>query len=138
MIRLGKGTQKLESGIFTSAEEGLYNGSYEILNHWHQGEDWLQDEEPIAAHGGQFYRGHLYLAVNLKSECVIYKCILNNDDTLRFDAIHLDEYMESNPNKLKYRYIDGLCFHDGKMYAQPLNVDDSNENDLRYYLVTEV
>lgn len=138
LIRLGKGTHNLGSGTFVSAESGLYNGSYKVINHWHQDDDWMQDGEPLAAHGGEYHNGHLYLAVNKKDSCIVYKCILGYDGTLKFDEIHLDEYIEGNNTKYRYRYIDGLCFHDGKMYVQPLNVDDSNDNNKNYYLVAEV
>ncbi len=140
LIRLGKGTHNLGSGTFESVDnELLYNGSYKVINHWHQDEDWQQGSEPLAAHGGEYKNGHLYLAVNKTDSCVVLKCILGYDGTLKFDEIHLDEYIVGNNTQYQYRYIDGLCFDSaGKMYCQPLNVGTLSSTNTGYYIVAEV
>lgn len=115
LIQLGKGTNNLGNGVFNSTSDiNRYNGSYKIINRWHQ-DNALKE---YSGHGGQYYGGSLYIATNNIDECTVYKCDLSGSGKLSFDAIKLDDY--DLLNKLKMKYIDGICVKDGIMYAQPL------------------
>lgn len=116
LIQLGKGTVNMGGGVYAAADAGRYNGSYRIVKRWHNN---LNSE--FAAHGGQYYNGALYLATNDSSKCAVYRCILNDNATLRFDIIRFDTYQNTTQHPLTARYIDGVCIKDGTMYAQPLN-----------------
>jgi hypothetical protein len=116
LIQLGKGTSNLGKGTYAETDVDKYNGSYMIINHWHQ--DGALGE--YAGHGGQYYKGHLYIATNDGNLCTIYKCILNNSGKLEFEALNFDVKDPTDTNYLKYRYIDGMCIKDDVLYAQPL------------------
>lgn len=115
-IQLARGTTQWDGGTFTEeTASDRYNGTWQILNHWHQ--DGALGS--YAAHGGQYYNGHLYLATNDSSKCMVYKCILRNNGTLEFQPLNFDA-RKTNSTDLAYTYIDGMCIHDGKMYVQPI------------------
>ncbi len=115
LIQLGKGTNNLGRGIFVSNEDSTrYNGSFKIIRKWHQ--DGALEE--FSGHGGQFYNGHLYIATNDSNTCTVYKCNLNGNNKLTFDAINLFAY--DYDGKLICKYIDGICIKNDIMYAQPL------------------
>lgn len=115
-IQLARGSTQWEGGTFAEGTASdKYNGTWKVLDHWHQQGalgSW-------AAHGGQYYNGHLYLATNDTSKCMIYRCILRNNGALEFQPLNFDA-REINGAGLLYTYIDGVCIHDGKIYAQPL------------------
>ena len=132
LIQLGTGSEDLGHGTFVSATSDRYNGSFAILNHWHQDNalgEW-------SAHGGQYYRGCLYLATNNLDECRIYRCILENNGNLRFEL--LDFNVIQTNGKLYYRYIDGMCIKDNKIYAQPLTVGTSNATNYNDMIVADL
>lgn len=116
LIRLGKGTNELSYGTYVAAENGRYNGSYDVIKHWHQ-DGKLGN---YSAHGGQYYNGYLYLATNNDAVCTIYRCNLDSDGSLSFDALNFLRYGSGYPNTLACKYIDGVCIHNGTIYAQPL------------------
>lgn len=116
-IQLGRGTNNFGSGTYTASDTNRYNGSYKILGHWHQNGELGN----YAAHGGQYYNGNLYLATNDTTKCMIYKCILEDDGSLFFEPLNFKKMSLTDPTKLYYTYIDGLCIKDGKIYAQPLS-----------------
>ncbi len=118
LIQLGKGSTNLGRGVYTEAEDSRYNGSYTIIKNWHQ--DGKLGE--WAAHGGQYYKGNLYLATNNSSLCTVYKCNLKFDGTLFFDLL---DFNIIDSGDLKYKYIDGLCIKDNILYAQPLYGDNN-------------
>lgn len=124
LIQLGAGTDNLGSGTYTAAAAGRYNGSYKVLGHWHQ-DGGLGT---FAAHGGQFYDGDLYIATNDTTKCSVYRCAFESDGGLRFDELQFAKNDTANPNRLYYRYIDGMCIKDGKLYAQPLDDPTTYEN----------
>lgn len=125
LIQLGKGSTNFGEGNFASVDTNRYNGSFKILGHWHQNGGIGEN----SAHGGQFYKGNLYIAENDYDNATIYKCILKKDGTLKFDALRFDNVMTSDGNYRAYSYIDGVCIKDGKLYAQPLRIG----NDTSYY-----
>lgn len=120
LIRLGKGTHSLEKGTYAYLDGSKYNGTYEVIKHWHQ---TVNHTEPNGAHGGQFYNGYLYVADSDSSKCRIYRYTLKNDGRLQFDVIDLSHYMDAS-NGLTYRYLDGMCIKDGYIYTEPLYIND--------------
>lgn len=119
-IQLARGSTQWDGGTFAEGTASdKYNGTWKVLNHWHQ--DGALGE--FAAHGGQYYNGHLYLATNDSSICVVYKCILRNNGALEFQPLSFDR--RAVDGTLLYSYIDGMCIHDGKMFVQPLTKHSS-------------
>lgn len=134
LIQLAKGSNQFSQGAFVSADSDRYNGSFEILGHWHQDGglgEW-------SGHGGQYYKGNLYIATNDNSQCRIYKCILNNNGKLQFEAIDFNVLDETNTKFLKYRYIDGLCIKNDILYAQPLNSGSSPATKFEDFIVSNI
>ena len=127
--RLGKGTNNLGMGVFAEAEEGKYNGSYEVLKHW---QPEIVQTGTFAGHGGQFYKGHLYIATNDSSKNQIYKFKLKDDGTFKIDILNMEQY--NDDGSITYLYIDGMCIDDGYIYAHPLNVTQSDKNLLKIEL----
>ena len=134
LIQLGTNTNNLGAGSYAAADDGRYNGSYKILGHWVN----VRDYGAFAAHGGQYYNGSLYLATNDTSKCTVYRCILNDDGTMYFDALNFEQRISSQPNTLMYRYIDGMCIRDGKLYAQPLTVGTNNASNRTIMLIADL
>ena len=132
LIQLGKGAVNLGQGTYVEGvTDDRYNGSYTVIKRWHQGGalgDW-------AGHGGQYYKGHLYIATNETPLCTVYKCVLNDNGSLQFEALNFN-VMEGE--QLKYRYIDGICIKDDKLYAQPLNVGSTNETNGSIIILSEL
>lgn len=93
--------------------DGRYTGAYSVINHWTQNSGLGE----LSGHGGQFYKGHLYIAPNDVDGATVFKCILSSNGELRFDKLR---YEYKGANGLMYKYIDGLCVHDGTIYMQPL------------------
>ncbi len=115
-IQLARGTVQFDGGTYTAADADRYNGTYKVLNHWHQDGAFGQ----FAAHGGQYFNGSLYLATNDNTLCTVYKCVFDKDE-LRFIPINFDARV-TNSDEIKYLYIDGMCIDkDGRMIMQPLN-----------------
>lgn len=123
LIQLGKGSTKFSNGNYVENIEDRYNGTYEIINHWHQ-DNGLGE---YSAHGGQFYNGKLYIATNDQKQCRIYECIFKNNGDLKFKALDFIFKSEDDPSILKYCYIDGICIKDNILYAQPLLFNNSWE-----------
>lgn len=118
-IQLARGATQWDGGTFTEGTASdKYNGTWKILNHWHQ--DGVFGD--YAAHGGQYYGGYLYLATNDASKCMIYKCLLRGNGALEFQPLNFDA-RQPNSDDIIRRYIDGMCIHEGKLYAQPLNAN---------------
>lgn len=114
-IQLGRGSQQWDNGTFTeNTPTDRFNGSWQIINHWHQ--DGARGQN--AAHGGQFYNGHLYLADNHGRLAWVHKCILRDNGKLELQPIYLDALAIDGTDL--YGNLDGLCIHDGTMYVQPL------------------
>lgn len=114
-IQLGRGSQQWDNGTFTAdTPTDKFNGSWQIINHWHQ--DGARGQN--SAHGGQFYNGHLYLADNHGRLAWVHKCILRDNGKLEFQPIYLDALAIDGTDL--YGNLDGLCIHDGTMYVQPL------------------
>ena len=114
-IQLAKGATQWDGGTFAEGTASdKYNGTWRIIDHWHQG-GFLGDR---AAHGGQYYKGHLYLADNNAEINVLYRCILRDNGVLEFQPISFDR--QAPDGTLMYRNPDGVCIHDGKIYMQPL------------------
>lgn len=134
LIQLGAGTNNLGTGTYSAAEDGRYNGSYKVIGHWTNTNNYGE----FAAHGGQYYNGSLYLATNDTSKCTVYRCDLKDDGTMDFDALNFEAYIPSAPNTLMYRYIDGMCIKDGTLYAQPLTVGTVNSSNTTIMLVAEL
>lgn len=124
LILLGTGENKLEHGDYSYVAENKYNGTYKIIKHWHQ--DYLTT---ASEHGGQFYKGNLYVATNEREKSEVYKYILSNDGKLKFESIQLWEYNQEG--NLVSHYIDGLAIKDGKIYANPLDGD-------RHLMITDI
>lgn len=134
LIQLGAGTNNLGTGTYSAAEDSRYNGSYKVIGHWTNTNNYGE----FAAHGGQYYNGSLYLATNDTSKCTVYRCVMKDDGTMDFDALNFEAYIPSAPNTLMYRYIDGMCIKDGTLYAQPLTVGTVNSSNATIMLVTEL
>lgn len=134
LIQLGAGTNNLGTGAYSAAEDSRYNGSYKVIGHWTNTNNYGE----FAAHGGQYYNGSLYLATNDTSKCTVYRCVLKDDGTMDFDALNFEAYIPSVPNTLMYRYIDGMCIKDGILYAQPLTVGTVNITNSTIMLVAEL
>lgn len=134
LIQLGKGVNNLGKGSFSSVSEGRYNGSFTIIGYWHQDNNlgsW-------SAHGGQYYKGNLYIATNDTNVCQIYKCILNDNGELRFDVLDFDVRQPSDSAKMQYKYINGLCIKDDVLYAQPLTVGESYDTNFDTFIVSVI
>lgn len=121
LIHLGKGTVNLGSGTYAYIDADSYNGTYAVIKHWHQ---TVNETEPYGAHGGQFYKGSLYLADSDQSKCRIYRCVLTDDEQLKFDVIDCSHF-RNGANNLIYRYLDGMCINEGICYSAPLYINDS-------------
>lgn len=134
LIQLGAGTNNLGTGTYSAAEDSRYNGSYKVIGHWTNTNNYGE----FAAHGGQYYNGSLYLATNDTSKCTVYRCDLKDDGTMDFDALNFEAYIPSVPNTLMYRYIDGMCIKDGTLYAQPLTVGTVNLSNNTIMLVANL
>lgn len=131
LIQLGKGSNNLGQGEYKKdTPPDRYNGSYMVIDNWHQDkglDDW-------AGHGGQFYKGNLYIATNNPDLCTIYKCILNQNGKLEFEALNFD-VKDATGALIQYRYIDGLCIKDDIIYAQPLYQGTSEYWHQNYNLI---
>jgi hypothetical protein len=131
LLQLGRQWYNLGQGTFTTtSDQNKYNGSYKILKHWEQ-KNFTTGE--FGPHGGQYYKGALYLANNDPTKCEIYKVILNDDGTLQFDVLQLADYDEQG--RLTWKYIDGLSIRNGMACTLPLirvdsYVQDGNEKIL--------
>lgn len=134
LIQLGAGTNNLGTGTYSEAENSRYNGSYKVIGHWTNTNNYGE----FAAHGGQYYNGSLYLATNDVSKCTVYRCDLKDDGTMDFDALNFEAYIPSAPNTLMYRYIDGMCIKDGTLYAQPLTVGTENNSNSTIMLIANL
>ena len=109
----------LGKGTYTQpAASSQYNGTFKVLNHW---EIQTSETDGTGAHGGQYYKGALYLVNSDNTKNEIYRCKLNNDGTLMFDILNVEHYMPNGT--MRYRYIDGFCIKDGFGYGAPLYVD---------------
>ena len=114
-IQLARGSTQWDGGTFAeNTASDKYNGTWQILNHWHQ-DGALGAQSP---HGGQYYKGHLYLADNHGSKNTIYRCIFRDNGALEFQPLNLDR--RAVDGTMLYWNPDGVCIHDGKMYVQPL------------------
>ena len=133
LIQLAKGATQFDKGTFAAdTPETRYNGTYRIVNRWH-----LEiDLDPNAAHGGQFYKGNLYLAPNGMDECKVYKYHLLNNGQIKLDIIDFE--VKNANNKLMYHYIDGVCIKDDKMYVQPLCTQGNYTTITNVILVGEI
>lgn len=129
LIELGKGTKNLGMGVYESASAGRYNGSYRIVEQWTQLNANIPD---INAHGGQVYNGELYLASNNEFECVIYKAILGDDGSLKFEKLDLNEYKDG---VRRYEYIDGMLIKDGVIICDPLKINEVYHTDTNKVLL---
>ena len=118
LVRLGKGTNKLQQGVYKYLAPDKYNGTYQVLNHWTQ-RNCVTGE--FGQHGGQFYKGSLYLVNNDSNTNQIYKCKLKANGSLKFDVLEIAHYMDNG--QMQYRYIDGFCIKDGYGYGAPLYID---------------
>ena len=134
LIQLGAGTNNLGTGTYSAAENSRYNGSYKVIGHWTNTNNYGE----FAAHGGQYYNGSLYLATNDVSKCTVYRCDLKDDGTMDFDALNFEAYIPSAPNTLMYRYIDGMCIKDGTLYAQPMTVGTENNSNSTIMLIANL
>lgn len=115
-IQLAKGTTQWDGGTFAEGTASdKYNGTWKVLNHWHQ--DGALGT--AAAHGGQYYKGHLYLGNNDASTCMVLKCIFRKNGALEFQPLNFDA-RKVNSDDFKFTTIDGMCINDGKMYVQPI------------------
>lgn len=130
LLELGKGANDFGHGVYEPATETHYNGTWRIVESWSQQNANIPD---INAHGGQVYKGELYLASNNEYECVVYKAILGDDGSLKFEKIDLNEYSNK---KLKYSYIDGLLIKDGKMVVDPLKISEVYHTNTNKVLLT--
>ncbi len=134
LIQLGAGTNNLGTGTYSAAEACRYNGSYKVIGHWKNTNNYGE----FAAHGGQYYNGSLYLATNDTSKCTVYRCDLKDDGTMDFEELNFEAYIPSSPNTLMYRYIDGMCIKDGTLYAQPLTVGTVNISNTTIMLIANL
>ena len=134
LIQLGAGTNNLGTGTYSAAEACRYNGSYKVIGHWKNTNNYGE----FAAHGGQYYNGSLYLATNDTSKCTVYRCDLKDDGTMDFEELNFEAYIPSSPNTLMYRYIDGMCIKDGTLYAQPLTVGTVNITNSTIMLIANL
>lgn len=134
LIQLGAGTNNLGTGTYSAAEDSRYNGSYKVIGHWTNTNNYGE----FAAHGGQYYNGSLYLATNDTSKCTVYRCDLKDDGTMDFEELNFEAYIPSSPNTLMYRYIDGMCIKDGTLYAQPLTVGTVNISNTTIMLIANL
>ena len=118
LIELGKGSNNLGMGSYESTSSDKFNGSYRIVEGFKQ----INKNIPsINAHGGQVYKGELYLASNNEYECVIYKAILEDNGSLKFEKLDINDY---ESGKLKYSYLDGMLIKDGHIIADPLKINE--------------
>ena len=133
LIQLAKGATQFDKGTFAAdTAETRYNGTYRIVNRWH-----LEiDLDPNAAHGGQFYKGNLYLAPNGMDECKVYKYHLLNNGKIKLDIINFE--VKNANNKLMYHYLDGICIKDDKIYVQPLCTQGNYATITNVILVGEI
>ena len=138
MIQLGKGTNDLSLvengyGDYEAAATDRYNGTYRVVRHWTCPNPPLVEVGGFAGvkegwHGGQFYNGHFYIAPNGPNKCCVYRVILGEDSTIKFDVLSLENYGAFRTYKnggsgyLTHNYIDGICIdrETGKLYAQAL------------------
>lgn len=134
LIQLGAGTNNLGTGTYSAAEDSRYNGSYKVIGHWTNTNNYGE----FAAHGGQYYNGSLYLATSDTSKCTVYRCDLKDDGTMDFEELNFEAYIPSSPNTLMYRYIDGMCIKDGTLYAQPLTVGTVNISNTTIMLIANL
>lgn len=117
LIQLGRGAENMGLGSYTQAAEGRYNGSYAVVGHWHQ--DGTMGE--YGAHGGQAYKGHLYLAVNYADRATVMRCVLRSGGVLEFEELEFAARRPGDVTRSLYEDIDGLAIdEEGVMYAQPL------------------
>lgn len=126
LVQLGKGTNQLEKGTYTATTSDKYNGTWRVLREWHTD---LYFER--AQHGGQFYKGSLYVASNEDYKNDYFKIDLKDDGRVEFSKMVCNCYDQNN--KLAYQYPDGMFIIDGYMYASPLRYGDvyhSNSNKV--------
>jgi hypothetical protein len=131
-IKLGVGTNKFDKGTFVENNNG-YNGTYTILDHWHAA---TSDAGSLAGHGGQFYKGYLYIAPNDVDKCEVYRFNLKSTGVMTVDIISLHDI--NDKGKPLYHYIDGICIKDDLMYVQPLCMNGSYEPINSIYLIVEL
>ena len=133
-IHLGKGVNQLGKGSYIAgATDTEYNGTWEILSHFeapYTSQFTEKDQNDVVwPHGGQYYRGALYIASNDHNTCEVFKIsFIPNGSAKGFakiDTIVAESYMPSGSYKGKKRYsfLDGMFIRDGHIYSAPLNVD---------------
>lgn len=119
LLRLGKGTNNLGKGTYSSADSGKYNGSWAVLKHWTQQQ---MPDVPFAPHGGQVYKGQLILADNDADTCKFYRVHLTDDGWIRLDTYDLAHYADTGSG-IPRQALDGLCVKDDVVYTSPLRVN---------------
>ena len=122
LVQLGKGTNQLEKGTYTATTSDKYNGTWRVLREWHTDSYFER-----AQHGGQFYKGSLYVASNEDYQNDYFKIDLKDDGRVEFSKMACDCYDQNN--KLAYQYPDGMFIIDGYMYASPLRYGDVYHSD---------
>ena len=132
LIQLAKGSNQYANGNYVEATETRYNGSYRILNHWHLGSEL----NPNSGHGGQFYKGSLYIAPNTLDECRVYKYKLLNNGNIKLDILNYE--VKDEQGRPAYHYIDGICIKDNVLYAQPLCIHGSYAVVTNFLLVSDI
>ena len=133
LIQLGKGIDEFENGVMSAnTDSERYNGTFKILNHWQMNGEL----DPNSAHGGQFYKGNLYIAPNTLDDCKVYKYSLLNNGKIKLDILNFE--IKNSSNKPKYHYIDGLCIKDNILYAQPLCCDGSYSTVYNTLIVANI
>ena len=130
-IKLGVGTITFDKGTFVENNNG-YNGTYTILDHWHA----ATDAGSISGHGGQFYKGYLYIAPNDVDKCEVYRFNLKSTGVMTVDILSLHDI--NDKGKTLYHYIDGVCIKNDLMYVQPLCMHGSYESLNSIYLIVEL
>lgn len=126
LVQLGKGSNDLSQlanggGVFaTNSDPSKYNGSWVVINHWHQEEYEVLPDKTVrqSDHGGQYYGGNLYLGDNRTDMALVWKITLNDDGTMKWNRIRLRG--RSAAGSESEGYVDGVCLKDGKMYANIL------------------
>ncbi len=122
-LRLGRGTNQLSKGTYTAPSNNNYfNGTYEIIKMWVLGGSYLGG---YADHGGQFYKGNLYLTNNMGTPSRIFKVVFLPNGYFKFEIMQFDHY-DDQGNELWWNF-DGMAIKDGIIYLHPLSSSVSKD-----------
>ena len=122
LVQLGKGANDLSQltdggGVFESQDSNdKYNGSWVVIQHWSQD----KYTSGYSDHGGQYYKGCLYLGDNRADMALIYRIVFHDDGTMTWHKIRFGARTSDGQSENE-GYVDGVCLNNGKLYANILN-----------------